>query len=225
MRAEVAAATARLGGNGPAVLDVGGGTGHWAVPLAAAGCVVTVVDPSPDALAVLRRRAVEAGCADRVTAVQGDTDVLADLVPAGAADLVLAHGVLEFVDDAAAAVAALAGATAPGGALSVVVANRYAAVLARAVAGRVADALRLLDGGDAGERRLLDTERLRALLTDAGLRVEVLQGDGVAAGLVPSVDGGPDAVEALADLEERAAATPALRAVAARLHAVARRPS
>ena len=33
------------------VLDLGGGTGGTAVPLAAAGHDVTVVDPSPDALA------------------------------------------------------------------------------------------------------------------------------------------------------------------------------
>ena len=38
------------------VLDLGGGTGGTAVPLAVAGHDVTVVDPSPDALASLRRR-------------------------------------------------------------------------------------------------------------------------------------------------------------------------
>jgi len=45
----------------PAVLDVGGGSGTRAVPLAARGCTVTVVDTSIDALAMLRRRAAEAG--------------------------------------------------------------------------------------------------------------------------------------------------------------------
>src|SRR4051812_38341561 len=39
------------------VLDVGGGTGGFAVPLAELGHRVTVVDPSPDALASLERRA------------------------------------------------------------------------------------------------------------------------------------------------------------------------
>ena len=39
------------------VLDCGGGTGRFAVPLAAAGATVTVLDVSVDALATLRRRA------------------------------------------------------------------------------------------------------------------------------------------------------------------------
>src|SRR3712207_9342621 len=39
------------------VVDLGGGTGGFAVPLAGLGHRVTVVDPSPDALAALQRRA------------------------------------------------------------------------------------------------------------------------------------------------------------------------
>jgi SAM-dependent methyltransferase len=230
--AEIAAVRARRLAP-PAVLDVGGGSGVWAVPLASAGCAVTVVDPSPDALAVLRRRAAEAGCADRIVAIQGDTDGLAELVPAAAADLVLAHGVLEVVDDAAAAVSALAAAAAAGGVVSVLVANRFAAVLAKAMSGRLAEAGRLLadpDGcvagpGHDGLRRRLDTARLRALLEQAGLTVELLQGDGVVADLVPAaaLEAQPGAADALTELELRAAGTPTLRDVAARLHAMARR--
>ncbi|TWH65687.1 methyltransferase family protein [Micromonospora olivasterospora] len=81
------------------VLDVGGGTGGFAVPLARAGHRVTVVDASPDALAALTRRAAEAGVADRVRALQGDGDALAGLVGPASADLVLCHSVLEVVDD------------------------------------------------------------------------------------------------------------------------------
>ncbi|MGL5860198.1 MAG: methyltransferase domain-containing protein, partial [Phycicoccus sp.] len=61
------------------VLDLGGGTGGTAVPLAAAGHDVTVVDPSPDALAALRRRAGESGVTSRVRALQGDTDTVGRL--------------------------------------------------------------------------------------------------------------------------------------------------
>lgn len=236
VHAEVTAALTRRPGSPPAVLDVGGGSGVWAVPLAMAGCTVTVIDPSPDALAVLRRRAADAGCAERIVAVQGDTDVLADLVPPGTADLVLAHGVLEVVDDAAAAVRALAAAVAAGGVLSVLVANRFAAVLTRALAGRLADARDLLDdpdgrlasrddGGHDVVRRRMDSDSLRRLLEQAGLTVELLQGDGVVAELVPAavLDAQPGAAEALAELELRAAVTPPLRDVASRLHAMARR--
>ncbi|HEX8627928.1 MAG TPA: methyltransferase domain-containing protein, partial [Catenuloplanes sp.] len=81
----------RHAGRSLTVLDVGGGTGGFAVPLAEAGHRVTVVDASPDALAALDRRAAEAGVGDRVRAVQGDGDALAGLVEAGSADLVLCH--------------------------------------------------------------------------------------------------------------------------------------
>jgi len=227
--AEVTAAAGRRG-EPPAVLDVGGGSGMWAVPLAAAGCAVTVVDPSPDALAVLRRRARDAGCAERIAAIQGDTEVLGDLVPAAGADIVLAHGVLEVVDDATVAMAALAAATAPGGALSVLVANRFAAVLARAAAGRVDEARRLLADPDGrlpfeAVLRRLDAERLGSMLAAAGLAVELLQGDGVVTDLMPRsvVDATPAGTAALEELERVAAVTPPLRDVATRLHALARR--
>ncbi|MDU0289952.1 class I SAM-dependent methyltransferase [Saccharothrix longispora] len=227
--AELAAARDRRGGEPPRVLDVGGGSGVWAVPLALAGCSVTVVDPSPDALATLHRRAAEVGVLDRVTAVQGDTDALE---PHGGADLVLGHGVLEVVDDASAALAALAGAAVPGGAVSVLVANRFAAVLHRAIAGRLVDARRLLDdeaGQLVGTRdpllRRFDVAGLEALVLASGLKVELLQGHGVVSDLVPGsvLDANPGAAEALAELELAASTRPPLRDVAARLHVLGRK--
>ncbi|WP_374112018.1 SAM-dependent methyltransferase [Pseudonocardia sp. TRM90224] len=220
------------GGAAPRVLDVGGGSGAWAVPLALRGCAVTVVDNSPNALAALQRRAREAGVADLVTAVQGDVDALADVAPVGGADLVLGHGLLEVVDDVEAAVAALAQAARPGGAVSLLVAGRYAAVLARTLAGRLAEARAMLvdpDGrfgpGDALRRRL-DARGLRTLLEQGGLHVELLQGDGVLEGWVPGAvrDGGPSDTSAVAELESLAVAEAPLLDVATRLHALARRP-
>lgn len=227
------------GQRAPRVLDVGGGSGAWAVPLAAIGCAVTVVDSSPDALASLARRASAAGVRDRVTPVQGDVDALADVVAAGGADLVLGHGLLEVVDEPVRAVAALTEATAPGGAVSVLVAARYAAVLGRALAGRIAEARSLLTdpdgrlGEDDALRRRLDVADLRELLEgpcppgpgSGRLSIEILQGDSVLDGWVPGSvhDGGPAATRAIAELEELAATAVPLREVAARLHALARR--
>ncbi|MGO1049893.1 class I SAM-dependent methyltransferase [Crossiella sp. CA198] len=230
LEAELAAVRDR-GVSAPRVLDVGGGSGVWAVLLAAAGCAVTVVEPSPNALATLQRRAREAGVADRVTAVQGDVDFLLDVVEPGGADLVLGHGLLEVVDDVTAAIAALAAAAVPGGVVSVLVANRYAALVGRALAGRLGEARRLLDDPDGRVgpadqlQRRFDADSLGELLAGAGLAVEVLQGDGVLTDLVPGavLDATPGAAEALAELELAAAARPPLRDLATRLHAVGRR--
>jgi SAM-dependent methyltransferase len=233
LAAEVARLRAARPGDAPRVLDVGGGSGAWAVPLAALGCAVTVVDSSPNALAALQRRARDAGVPDLVQAVQGDVDALGDVVPDGSADLVLGHGLLEIVDDPARSVAALTAAAHPGAAVSVLTAGRYAAVLSRTLAGRLAEARALLTdpdgrfGADDALRRRWSADALRALLEGGGLAVEVLQGDGILEQWVPGAtrDGGPAAARAVTELEELAARESALRDVATRLHAVARRPA
>lgn len=218
----------RQGGRALSVVDVGGGTGGFAVPLAEAGHQVTVVDASPDALAALTRRAEEAGVAGRVNAVQGDGDRLAELVPADAADLVLCHSLLEVVDDPAEVVRAVTAAVRPGGAASVLVANRVAAVLTQAMAGHLnvaAVALADPDGraGPAdGLRRRFEAESAAALLAGAGLVVEQVHGVRVLADLVPAAvaEAAPGTMLAL---ETQLSSQPPYRDIAAQLHLLARR--
>src|ERR1039458_10224847 len=69
LRDVVSARVAETGRQALDIVDVGGGTGGLAVPFAALGHNVTVVDPSPDALAAAQRRAAEAGA--RVAAGPG----------------------------------------------------------------------------------------------------------------------------------------------------------
>ena len=85
------------------------------MPLAERGHHVTVVDPSPDALASLSRRSAESGVAERITAVQGDADTLADILGGDLVDLVCCHGTLEVVDDPQATLASLAAVLTPDG--------------------------------------------------------------------------------------------------------------
>jgi SAM-dependent methyltransferase len=213
------------------VLDAGGGTGGFAVPVAELGHRVTVVDPSPDSLAALERRAAEAGVTDRIRGIQGDAAELVGLVEPGSFDVVLCHSVLEVVDDVSGAVAAIAGCLRPGGVASVLAANRNAVVLARAVAGRFAEARQALvdptgrwGDGDPIPRRF-DHDDLVALLERSGLRVDAVHGIRIFADLVPGalVDSEPGALAALRDLEASAAEEPAFRDVATQLHVLATR--
>lgn len=206
------------------VLDCGGGSGSFAVPLAQAGAQVTVVDVSADALATLRRRADEAGVAERVQSVQCDVESLADAVPAGSFDLVLAHGILEAVDQVTPAFEAIAATVRSGGLLSVLVNNPVAGVLARALAGDVAAALRELRGLDSDFDRP-GPPAVQALCRSAGLLIERVHGIGVFAELVAgSALDAPGALDALADLEAETAARQPFCDIASRVHLLARRP-
>jgi S-adenosylmethionine-dependent methyltransferase len=231
----VSARVAQAGRPALDIVDVGGGTGGLAVPFAALGHNVTVVDPSPDALAAAQRRAAEAGA--RLASVQGDAASLDGVVGQAAADLVICHNVLEYVDSPADAMSAIARVLRPAATVSVLAANTVAAVLHRALAGRFAEARSLLPGGwvPPGENRRPpgetrrppgETQRrftlpeLTAVITAAGLQPGEAHGVRIFGGLVPGalLEGDAAATEALRALEEAAASTPPLRDIAAQLH-------
>jgi S-adenosylmethionine-dependent methyltransferase len=210
------------------IVDIGGGTGGFAVPLAELGHRVTVVDPSPDALAALGRRAAESGVTDRVTGVQGDLADLPGLDSATSAGLVLCHGVLEVVPDPAAALATLREVLGPDGTLSLLVAQRHAAVVARAMAGHFQQALALLEPDDQADpgrsgRRFTHAE-LSGLLAAADFVVTEVHGVRVFADLVPGslLDLEPGAGAALVELEQAVAERPEYLPLATQLHVLAR---
>jgi S-adenosylmethionine-dependent methyltransferase len=225
-----------VGGGTPLrVLDVGGGSGMFAVPLARLGHDVTVVDPSADALATLRRRAETAGVGSRVRGVQGDGDLLHEVLPAsgggdesGGYDLALCHLVLEVVDDPAVTLREIAGALRPGGLVSVATVNRAGAVLSRAVAGHPVEALALLEDRDPAPGRSRPARRrftpadLLTLVEGAGLRPGTWRGVSVVADLLDAASGAdPQAVRAL---ELALAEVSPYRDVATGLHVLAARP-
>jgi S-adenosylmethionine-dependent methyltransferase len=209
------------------VVDIGGGTGGFAVRVAELGHAVTVIDPSPDALAILARRAEESGVPDRVTAHQGDIASLAELLPAGSADVVLCHGVLEIVEDPAAALEALARVLRPGGTLSLLVNQRHAAVVSRAMAGHFQQARTLLDGAaqETGHPRRFTTDEVEALLARAGFEPTAMHAVRVFVDLVPSslVDLEPGAATALVELEKAVADRPEYLPLGTQLHVLATR--
>lgn len=210
------------------VVDIGGGTGGFAVRVAQAGHRVTVVDPSPDALAALARRAREVGV--EVTGSQGDVSGLLDVVGADSADLVLCHGLLEVVDPGE-ALATIRKVLRPGGTVSLLVAQRHAAVVARAMAGHLHQALALLDGDETGERpgrsarptRRFTATELRTLVEQAGFDVQAVHAVRVFTDLVPGslLDQEPGAVAALVDLERAVAERPEYLPLATQIHLLA----
>ena len=215
-------------GSGGDVLDIGGGTGGFAVRVAELGHRVRVVDPSPDALAALDRRARESGVADRVTGQQGDLSTLLDVTGPDSADVVLCHGVLEVVDDPAAALATIAEVLRPGGVLSLLVAQRHAAVVARAMAGHFQQARALLDstepsrpGPGAGSPARSST---RCSPPPASSRTAV-HAIRVFSDLVPGslLDLEPGATQALVELEHAVAERPEYLPLAAQIHVIAKR--
>lgn len=214
------------------VLDLGGGTGGLAVPLALAGHEVIVVDPSPDALASLRRRAAEAGVGESLRSTQGDADDLRTILRARV-DLVTLHGALEVVDDPKATLERISEVVVPGGHLSLVVAQRLAAVLARALAGQFGQARTALNSADGryGSAdplpRRFDKSQVEALVTHTGFTVVDSHGVRLFSDLVPSIYLESDSERtALLELETAVATHPEfglLGQIGSALHVVARR--
>jgi SAM-dependent methyltransferase len=244
----IAARVAQSGRAALDIVDVGAGTGGFAVSIASRGHRVTVVDPSPDALAAARWRAGESGVT--LTEVQGEASDLPALVgepdtDGGGADLVICHNVLEYVDSPSAALAAIARVLRPGGTVSVLAANTVAAVLQRALAGKYAEARAMLPGpvststvststgstnagsvpsaGAAPAARRFTLPELTALIEGAGLRAGDAHGIRIFSSLLPGAGADLAAVEALRELEEAAATFPPLRDIATRLHVLGHR--
>lgn len=238
LRSVVSALVAEMGRARLDIIDAGGGTGGFAVPLAGLGHTVTVVDPSPDSLAAAQRRAAEMDVPLR--AVQGDVADLAGVAGEQSADLVLCHSVLEYVDSPADAMAAIASVLRPGGAVSVLAASAVAAVIHRALAGRFDEARQLLAGISAGSRQVPEgiqapgaggergaqlTRRFTlagvvGVIEGAGLHPGAAHGVRIFADLVPgiSADADPGAADALLALEQAASAHPAFHDIATHFH-------
>ncbi|MBB2901520.1 SAM-dependent methyltransferase [Kineococcus radiotolerans] len=221
----LADAAAAPGAGELTVVDLGGGTGGLAVRVAALGHRVVVVDPSPDALAALERRTVEAGLSERVRALQGDATDLAAVLEPGRADVLLCHGVLEVVDDPRAALRAAHDALRPGGRLSLLVAQWPASVLARVLSGHLDQALHVLSDADhrwSGHdplRRRFDRASATALAQGAGFTVTAVEGTRTFSDVVPSTRTESDAdVELLRRLEALASTSPELLGLAGHLH-------
>lgn len=193
------------------IVDLGGGTGGIASALAADGHRVTVIDPSPDALASLERRATESALTARLIGRQGDAADLVDLIGVGQVDAVLCHRVLEVVDSPDEALVAIRTVLRPGGALSLLVAQRLSLVLTQALAGHLSTARRIL-----ADPSRFDHDQLVHLVTECGFAVRGSYGIGAVSDHVHEsvLMAEPDAHAQLAALDAEVSGESAFRALA-----------
>lgn len=204
------------------VLDVGGGSGVVSVPLAVRGYDVTLLEPSTGMLDVARERIGAAGV--ELAVIHGELDDIPRLAP-GPFDAICCHAVLLYLDDPAAALAALRSATRPGGTLSLLEKNRAGLAMRPGLAGDYEEALRLLDDpvaagnlGIANRSRSLD--KWQELLAGSGWRFGSVVGVRLFSDAAPD-DLSDDAVEHLVRLEREAGRRPSYRNVARLIHIVA----
>ncbi|MBV8238109.1 MAG: bifunctional 2-polyprenyl-6-hydroxyphenol methylase/3-demethylubiquinol 3-O-methyltransferase UbiG [Sphingomonas sp.] len=151
---------------GRRVLDVGCGAGLLAEPLARLGGTVTAIDAAPENIAAARAHAGALAIDYRVGGVEAAAGERFDLVTC--------LEVIEHVADAAAFVAGLAQAVAPGGLLILSTPNRTA--LSRLALITLAEGSGQIPRGTHDWARFITPDELSEMLAAAGMKVVDVQG-------------------------------------------------
>ncbi len=200
------------------MLETGPGHGGHGLRLARAGHRVTVLEPDPAVLPLLRETlaAEPASVRGRLRIVDGDgRDTGGHFLP-GAFELVLCHGSLMAARDPGATLAGLARVLAPGGVLSLLVRNDAALAMHPARSGDWSAALSAFDFPE----RAFRLEALTPVMARLGAPLHTWYGVEV----FGTAAHGPGGEQLLA-AEERAGRTDPYRAVAALLHVCGHRPA
>jgi S-adenosylmethionine-dependent methyltransferase len=213
------------------VIDLGCGQGTQALWLARRGYEVTAVDASEELLARFEAdlAAEPAEVRARVRVERGLIEQWPERAGTSRFAAVLCHGVLMYARDPDPLLRAIAGLTAPGGMVSLLVRNGDALAMRPGLLGdwaACADAFgsvtyRNRIGVTARADRLAE---LTSRLEGYGLQPAGWYGVRVFTDTSPGDAGLPPDIEALLDCEERAGRTDPYRRVAALLHLIARRP-
>ncbi len=214
------------------IIDCGCGQGTQALRLARRGYEVTGVDASAELLARFERdlAAEPAEVRARVRVQRGLIEHLPERPVASRFEAALCHGVLMYLPDPDPVLRAIAGQTAPGGMVSLLVRNGDALAMRPGLAGDWATCAGAFGsvsypnriGATARADRLAD---LTARLAQCGLEVTAWYGVRVFTDLAPDDAEPPPDLQALLACEEQAGRTDPYRQVAALLHVIARRPA
>jgi S-adenosylmethionine-dependent methyltransferase len=214
-----------------AALDLGGGTGDFAVRLAQLGVHVTLLDASLPMLDFAKRAAQEAGVADKIVLQHSDVARLPNLFSAGSFDVVLCHNILEYVDDPSAVSRNVAGVLRDSSSvISVLVRNQAGEVLKAAIRdGDLTKAEHNLTaewGHESlygGNVRLFTVEGLRAMLAVASLEITAERGVRVVSDYLPASISKENEYERIFELERKLGMRAEFAAVARYTHCLARR--
>jgi S-adenosylmethionine-dependent methyltransferase len=157
------------------ILDVGGGNGLDALPLARAGHDVTIVDYSREMLEDGRQRVEMAGLQQKVALHCADIRQIPALFAHQTFDVVLCHNVLQYVADIRELIQAVLTPLKAGGLLSLVSVNRYSVPYRAAFfQGDLESAHALLDQRQVdaivfgAPMTLYTGEEIRAMLPEVG---------------------------------------------------------
>jgi 2-polyprenyl-3-methyl-5-hydroxy-6-metoxy-1,4-benzoquinol methylase len=209
--------------SGRRVLDVGGGTGLFAIRLAELGFGVEVLDNSEPMLAIAADEANAKGLSDRISFRQGDAACLAALFQPSSFHSVVCHNLLEYMEDPLAVVHGLARVLKKdrGSIVSLLVRNRSGEVLKAAIKGKdcqqaqaVLGADTVLDSLYGMPTRLFDPAGVHRMVEVAGLKVVADYGVRVVSDYMNNQNLADDGYRQLVDLELLLGAQPQFAAIA-----------
>lgn len=205
------------------ILDAGGGTGAFAIPLARLGHKVTMLDQSAEWLERARASAAAAGVDLRL--VNAGLESLAD-ADLGRFKVILCHAVLMYVEEPKDALRALRAAAAPNAVLSLLEKNRDGIALRPGLRGDYVEARRLLSeresvGGLGVANRALSVDEWQVMLRETGWSPDDWVGVRLFSDLAPD-DLDTDAYAGLVELERAAGALDPYRQVSRLVHVIAR---
>lgn len=152
---------------GKTALDVGCGAGLLAEPLARLGARVTGIDASPDVISVAREHSANVGL--EIDYRVGGVEHLE-----GTFDLVTAMEVIEHVADPGIFLNALSRRVAPGGLL--IMSTPNATSWSKLLMITLGEGLRQIPRGTHDFGKFIPPERMKLLLSDAGLKCIDIEG-------------------------------------------------
>ena len=212
-------------------LDIGGGTGVFALRLAALGFEVDLLDNFEAMLAQARKEANAGALSSRISFCHGDAECLPGLFEPYSFDAVVCHNLLEYVENPCAVLCNLARLLKKDGksVVSLLVRNRYGEVLKSAIKGGDLELAKaalvaetVLDPLYGQPVRVFDPIDFRRMVERAGLKVVAERGVRVLSDYFDCEALSEDAYKRLLDFELLLGAQPQFAAVARYTQVIAR---